>query len=82
MLIGFIILLSLWIVYQDWRYRGDLRRKDEFIKDLELKFMSKGVDEYSRFAGEPPADMEDKSEEFIDADEIDPDKALRAKDSL
>lgn len=75
LLFGVIVLLILYIVYQDF-----FNRKER--EALELKIMSKDLVEYKVNTEPAPKPMKDEPEEYVDTDEISPQKLLTAKDKL
>lgn len=67
-------------------HRAELKEKDEHIKDLEVKFMSKDVDEYLRGKLDPNQERSDRNSEednqFVPVEDVPVDKLLEAEDRL
>ena len=74
------ILLLAFIVYRDFAHRADMREKDEMIKDLNLKFMSKSTDEYKRAVEPEPEEMEAEEDPYHPLEDVPIEKLLEAKD--
>ena len=64
---GVVLILYL---YNDYHYRKLLEKKDEFIKDLELKFMSKTVTEYVGATEEKPEEVIQEESPYIEIDDL------------
>jgi len=74
-LFGIIVLLFLYIVYQDHSNRQERER-------LELKIMSKDITEYKVNTEPVPEPKKDEPDEYFDTDDIPASKLLTAKDKL
>jgi hypothetical protein len=74
-LFGVIILLILFITYQEYSNRQEREK-------LELKLMSKDVTDYKVNTEPQPKPLKEEPDEYIDTDEVSVDKLLKAKDNL
>ena len=74
-LAGVILVLLIYIVYQDRLNRGERER-------MQLKLMSKDVNEYKE-AVEPPAkDVVEKTNPHVSIEDVPLDRLLSAEDNL
>lgn len=75
------VLLLLYF-YSDYHYRRRLEKKDEFIKDLEVKFMSKDVTEYTRAVEEEPQEAEQEKDPYVEIDDLENIKTIEEIERL
>lgn len=80
--LAFNIFLAALLLYLDWSRRADSRNKDEVIKDLSLKLVSRNTVEYLQARGEPPKDTEETPEEYVDIEDVDSETLLKAEDKI
>jgi len=76
-----VVLLAL-LLYFDWRHRQEIQQKDQFIKDLELKFISRNVGEYKIAVSDEPEEEEVEESPYVELDDVPLDDLLRAEDKL
>lgn len=77
------LLLFGFIIYRDLAHRQDIERKDNMLADLELKYMSKDVDDYVRAKALEPEDMQDAVEDnHVPIEDISDEQFYGAKDHL
>jgi hypothetical protein len=74
-LLGVIVLLFLYIVYQDHSNRQEREK-------LELKLMSKDITEYKVNTEPTPVPKKDEPDEYMDTDDVPASKLLTANDKL
>jgi len=67
------LLLGL-LLYFDWSRRSDGRNKDEVIKDLSLKVISRTPVEYLQASGKPAGNTPEVEDDYVDLEEIPSDK--------
>ena len=80
--LSFNFFLVLLLLYFDWSRRSDSRNKDEVIKDLSLKVISRTSVEYLQAKGEPPKDSEEIVDPYVDLEEVETEKLFEAKDNV
>ena len=77
--LSFNFLLVGLLLYFDWSRRSDGKNKDEVIKDLSLKVISRTPIEYMQAQGEPPENTPEVESPYVDLEEVDPEKLVGAK---
>ena len=77
--LSFNFLLVGLLLYFDWSRRSDGKNKDEVIKDLSLKLISRSAVEYVQSKGEPVENTPEVESPYIDLEEVDPEKLSGAK---
>jgi hypothetical protein len=75
LLFGVIVLLLLYVVYQDHSNRQEREK-------LELKLMSKDITEYKVNTEPLPEPKKEEPDEYLDTDDVPSSKLLTAKDRL
>lgn len=80
--LSFNFILLLILVYFDWSRRTDARNKDDVIKDLSLKIISRTTAEYLQAKGEPPKETKETSDPYMDLEDVDTKTLLKAKDKI
>jgi hypothetical protein len=80
--LGFNLFLALLLVYLDWSRRTDAKIKDEVIKDLSLKLISRTPAEYVQAKGEAVKDTEETPQEYVDVEDVSPETLLEAEDRI
>ena len=78
--LAFNLFLAVFLVYLDWSRRRELRDKDEIIKDVTLKFMSRSTGEYLQAKGEPPENTKETPDRYVDLEDVRAEKLLEAED--
>ena len=76
-----LVLLGL-LIYFDLQHRKQMREKDQFIKDLELKFLSRDVGEYKEATRPEPEEGVVEENPYVPLEDVPIDKLLEAKDEL
>ena len=80
--LSFNFILLLILVYFDWSRRSDAKNKDEVIKDLSLKIISRTTAEYVQAKGKPPVETKETPDPYLDLDDVPTDKLLDAEDKI
>jgi len=74
----FNFLLVFILLYFDWSRRSDGKNKDEIIKDLSLKLISRTTSEYVQASGKQVENTPEVESPYVDLEEIDPEKLAGA----
>lgn len=77
------LLLFGLVFYQNITHREERERKDEMIKDLELKFISKNVADYDSVRSEEPQNMNKETEDkYRPLEDVSLEELVNAEDNL
>jgi len=75
-ILGFVVILQfIYIIYKDREERAEREK-------LQMKLMSKDVEEYKRAVDPAPKDAEEKKSPYVDLDDVPIDKLMRAEDRI
>lgn len=75
----FNFLLIGILLYFDWSRKSDGKNKDEVIKDLSLKLISRSAVEYVQSKGEPVENTPEVESPYVDLEEADLEKLAGAE---
>ena len=78
-------LLILLIIFREVIHYKELKRKDDFIKDLEIRFASKNPEEYVRtksiYDRPTPPEMINEEDPYVDINTVPVDTLMKAKEA-